>query len=132
MSAQSAARKGGSINQEVSQQGRTHFRWDQKRKLLDRDANVFSTTVETAPYLTVQKLHSAEQQALVRRGLARKKRRERAPEVLDQVLRLLDEGVGVREIQRRTGVPQSTCLRFPHPPRTSNATPRRLESKTVH
>lgn len=108
LGAEAAAREGLPINAEVPRIGRTHFTWDYKRRLLDRDANPFTMWTGTAPYTSMARLSAAD----VARDLSRANRRRalqrRAPWLLQKAVRLLRGGKGVRETARATGIPKST------------------------
>jgi len=108
LGAEEAVRTNRGIFDEVTSERRTFFTWDTKRRLLDRDVNPFTSMSRTRPYRSVRRLDAAEHQRLVRRGEARRRRRPTSRKKLEVVFALLREGVGVREISRRTGVPKST------------------------
>jgi hypothetical protein len=106
--AEEAIREGKHINDEVVEEGRTLFRWDHKRRLKDRDVNIFTSWTDTQPYASKQRKLGADHQRKVRAGNARRKYRPLGPLKRKQVEKLLAEGVGVREVARLTRVPKST------------------------
>jgi hypothetical protein len=107
LGAEAAVREDLHVNEEVKKIGTTTFQWDNKRRLLDRDTNPFTSYALTAPYLSLAKLEAAEHQREIRAGTARV-RRHHAGELQDVVLHRLRMGEGIREIARTTGVPKST------------------------
>ncbi len=108
MSAEEAVREGKHINDEVVEEGRTLFRWDNKRRLKDRDVNIFTSWTDTQPYASKQRKLGADHQRKVRAGKARRKYRPPTQPKRQHVEKLLAEGVGVRKVARLTGVPKST------------------------
>lgn len=105
-SAETAVREGREINEEIIEERKTKFGWDSKRRLLNRDVNLFRSFTDTRPYFTLGKIEGAEHQRSVRTGPARVVRRGRHD--VEAVLELLRAGRGVREVARKTGVPRST------------------------
>lgn len=108
LSAEAAVREGGEINQEVSREGKTYFRWDGKRRLVEPKVNPFLHQTPTTAYQSLAKLEGAEHQRLVKAGVARKRRVRRTSGVLERAAALLEQGIGIREVSRRTGMPRST------------------------
>jgi hypothetical protein len=108
MSAEEAVREGKHINAEVVEEGRTLFRWDNKRRQKNRDVNIFTSWTDTQPYASKQRKLGADHQRKVRAGQARRKYRPVGPLKRQYIEKLLAEGTGVREVARRTGVPRST------------------------
>lgn len=106
--AETAVRKDVPINSELLQEGRTHFRWDLKRRVHDRDVNIFRAMSVTSPYRSLAKLEAAEHDREVRAGTARRSRRAYGWDTVDAVLEMLERGKSVREIVEATGVPRST------------------------
>ena len=108
LTAEEAVRKGrDDINAEVEERVRTAFRWDGKRRLLDRDVNVFKACTETMAYDTLKRLEAAEHLA---KGARRPKRRQRrwARSVLVRAFTLLKAGESLRAVARVTGIKKST------------------------
>jgi hypothetical protein len=103
-----AVRRDLEINTSLSEPRRTRWSREGKRRLADRDVNIFTSSSPTHPYKSLGKLEAAEHQRLVRNGKARKRRKRRSPRLLRDVIGLIREGRGVREITRLTGVPKST------------------------
>lgn len=106
LTAEGAVRAKGEVNAEVIVERTTRFRWDDKRRLVDRDVNIFSTSTTTEPYESVARLVAAARQregGRPRRSVGKISDDKRA-----EVLRLLGEGHGVRETARLVGVSPST------------------------
>jgi hypothetical protein len=108
MSAEEAVRENKRINDEVVEEGRTVFRWDNKRRLKNRDVNIVKTWTDTQPYASMQRKLGADHQRKVRAGQARRKRRQPGPLKRQHVEKLLAEGVAVRKVAQLTGIPKST------------------------
>ncbi|MBK9517996.1 MAG: hypothetical protein IPO09_11680 [Anaeromyxobacter sp.] len=102
--AHEAVRLGRRINEEVSEPHRTTFSWDGKRRLLNRDVNIFTDATATAPYETLGAMEGAERQA--QRSKSKRERvtsREQAKK-LRAVMALLADGLTVAEVAREVGV----------------------------
>jgi hypothetical protein len=110
LGAEAAVRESQPINAEVTKEGRTHFRWDGKRRLLDRDANPFTSWTDTAPYTSTARLSSADVAHNSVLTTRRRTLRKRARWKLKKAVHLLRQGKGVRETARSTGIPKSTVF----------------------
>lgn len=108
LGAEAAVREFQPINAEVEKVGKTHFKWDGKRRLLDRDANPFTSWTPTVPYTSTARLTKAEAAREVARYARWRALRKRARWKLRLAAKLLRQGKGVRETARATGIPKST------------------------
>ncbi|MBZ4414343.1 DNA polymerase [Myxococcus sp. XM-1-1-1] len=108
ISVEEAVREGKHINEEVVEEGRTLFRWDNKRRQVNRDVNIFASWTDTQPYASKQRKLGADHQRKVRAGQARRKYRPVGPLKRQQAEKLLAAGAGVRSVAKSTGIPKST------------------------
>jgi hypothetical protein len=108
ISTEEAVRENKRINDEVVEEGRTVFRWDNKRRLKNRDAKIFTSWTNTQPYASMQRQQGADRQRKVRAGQARRKRRQPGRLKRQHVEKLLADGVAVRKVAQLTGIPKST------------------------
>jgi hypothetical protein len=106
--AHEAVREGKGINEEISEPHRTTFKWDWKRRLMDRDLNPFSGNTPTEPYDTVGAMESAERQTSKARRRTERRTSQQEARRLRAVLRLLADGLSVEEVAHETGVPTTT------------------------
>ncbi len=105
---EAAVRAGVPIGTSTTNERATRFQWDAKRVLVDRDVNPFSSYSTTRPYQTKNRRDGAAHAVRVRSGEARRRTRPVSESKKMNVLSLLGEGRGLREVARLTGVPPST------------------------
>jgi hypothetical protein len=102
-----AARRGLRVNAEVVEEHRALLKWDGKRRIVDRDVNVFRSMSETKPFATVGGAAKANMQRL-RRVRASIKKKRHARNVVDQVVALIQESdLSLKQIAKKTGTSKS-------------------------
>jgi hypothetical protein len=108
VSAVEAARRGLRINDAVIEQRQAAFKWDFKRRLLDRDVNIFTSLSATAPYVTIGGATKARTLRLCVQARNASQRRRHAGAVVDAAVHLLRKGdASLSEIAERTGTSKS-------------------------
>lgn len=104
-----AARRGLRINDDIVEERKPLFRWDNKRRLLDRDVNLFAGYSKTIPYATIGGIAKADVARERTKARERAKRRRLARPVVEEATRLLREGgLTVRQVADRTGIRKSS------------------------
>jgi hypothetical protein len=108
ISAVEAARRGLRINDAVIEDRRAAFKWDFKRRLLDRDVNIFTSLSATAPYVTIGGATKAQSLRLCVQARNASQKRRHARDVVEAAMHLLSKGdMSLSEIARRTGTSKS-------------------------
>ena len=110
--AENAVRLGLALNDEQEQTGKTPTNWDGKRRLLDDGVNPFRAFTHTAPYDTAKRADAARKRQLQSNAKKRRRTRRLSRKRLNEVMALLSEGLGPREVERITGVARSTVSRL--------------------
>jgi hypothetical protein len=106
--ASEAVKKGLCVNDAVPELHRSTFDWDGKRRILNRDPNVFREFTSTQPYETVGAMEGAERQSKrARRRSSTKASREHARKV-QAALSLLWQNMPAEEVAGQTGLPLET------------------------
>jgi hypothetical protein len=114
LSAGAAVREGHPVNAEVITEQRVLFRWDDKRRLVNRDVNPFAGVSRTEPYATLDRMSAADRLRTQPNGKRRRRHQRRPRDLLGEVFKRLAEGQSVREVARATGVPKSTIHDLRH------------------
>lgn len=112
LTAEAAAREGMAINALVTETVRTRFRWDNKRRLLDRDINIFNQSTDTAPYQSLTRMEAGERQRQVSSGAARPKQSRVPEQKVKEAIALLNSGMSVRKVAAELGMSRSTVTRI--------------------
>lgn len=108
--ANEAVKKGVAINDAVPELHRSSFGWDGKRRVTNRDVNIFREFTTTQPYETVGAMEGAERQSQrARRKSSSKTSREHAKRVRAALL-LLWRNMAAEEVAARTGLPLDTVM----------------------
>lgn len=108
LSVDEAIRRGARIGDAVTQEGVTRFRWDGKRRLADRDCQIFRRYTTTTPYRSERRMEGSARAVLVRTGQARRQQRPLSPGKRQRITDLLRAGAGVRDVARQLKVAAST------------------------
>ncbi|PTL84076.1 DNA polymerase [Vitiosangium sp. GDMCC 1.1324] len=108
LTAEAAVREHKPIHSLVEEEIRTGFSWDDKRRLLDRDSNLFTRNTDTAPYRSLARLEAGERQRRIREGNARPKKSRVPAHKVKKALALLHSGKSVREVARELELARAT------------------------
>jgi hypothetical protein len=108
VSAVEAARRGLRVNDAVVEERKAAFKWDAKRRLLDRDANIFTSLSGTAPYATIGAATKAQRLRLCVKARNASRRRQHGRAVVDAAILLLrSSDMSLKEIAARTQTSKS-------------------------
>ncbi|WP_426754766.1 DNA polymerase [Myxococcus sp. Y35] len=108
LTAEAAVREHKPIHSVVEEEVRTGFSWDGKRRLRDRDCNLFTQSTDTMPYQTLARLEAGERQRQVQeRGVRLKKSRVPVHKV-EKALALLRSGKSVRAVAKELELARAT------------------------
>jgi hypothetical protein len=114
LKASEAARRGSRVNEEILEERRYLFTWDNKRRLVDRDVNPFTGLSATVPSQKLERLLTTERlQRLVTNATLRRRRRKVSKRLLGKAVGMLLDNLhnySLRAIEKATGIPRSTLF----------------------